>query len=120
MCQIITKSIWKSNYYFEFLPDYILLRTGIFSRQENHLPYKSIQNITNNQTLFNRILGLSTVTIQNAAQQMMPSGRGQSTLVGSGIALVWQPKEKAEELNNLLNDIVSKISPQNSSVAMGV
>src|SRR5207249_1831209 len=107
--KVITAYIWKSNYYFEFEPEYILLRTGIWSRQENHLPYKSIQNITNSQSFFDRMLGLSTVTIQNAAQQVVAAGRGQTVMQGSGIALVWQPKEKAEELNNILNDIVNKI-----------
>jgi membrane protein YdbS with pleckstrin-like domain len=115
---VIWQSVWKSNFYFEFTPDYILFRTGVISRSENHLPYKSIQNILNKQSILSRILGLSTVVIQNAAQQMMGS-RGQVGQ-GSAISLVWQPKEKAEELNNILNDIVSKINPQNSSNMMGL
>jgi putative membrane protein len=116
---MIFKSIWKSNFYFEFMPDYILLRTGVISRSENHLPYKSIQNVLNNQTILDRMFGLSTVTIQNAAQQMV-SSRGQSIGQGSAIALVWQPKDKADELSQILNDIVSKINPQNSSNMMGL
>ncbi len=114
---LIYQSIWKQNYYFEFTPEYILLRTGVISRSENHLPYKSIQNVLNKQGIVDRVLGLSTVTIQNAAQQMLGS-RGQAPK-GSGISLVWQPKEKADELSQALNDITSKINPQNFS-AMGV
>ncbi len=120
LVRIIWQSIWKSNFYFEFMPDYILLRTGVVSRQENHLPYKSIQNILNNQSIIDKMLGLSKVTIQNAAVQMIASSRGRQTLQGSGISLPWQPYAKAEELNNILNDIVSKISPQNSSNMMGL
>lgn len=116
---MIFQSIWKSNFYFEFMPDYILLRTGVISRSENHLPYKSIQNVLNQQGIIDRILGLSTVTIQNAAQQMV-GPKGQAVGQGSAIALVWQPKDKAEELNNILNDITSKINPQNSSNMMGL
>ena len=112
---VIWQSIWKQNFYFEFTPDYIVLRTGVISRQEEHLPYKSIQNILNKQSILDRVLGLSTVVIQNAAQQMV--GKGQ--VVESGIALIWQPKAKAEALNAVLNDIVSKVNPQNSR-AMGV
>ncbi|HEV7424252.1 MAG TPA: hypothetical protein VGO21_03620, partial [Candidatus Paceibacterota bacterium] len=66
--------------------------------------------------ILDRMLGISTVTIQNAAQQMI--GRGQA--VGSGISLIWQPKAKAEELNNILNDITSKINPQSQGNNMGV
>lgn len=112
-------SIWKKNFYFEFTPDYILLRTGVISRSENHLPYKSIQDILNNQGIVDRIFGLSTVTIQNAAQQMMQNSR-RSIGSGSGISLVWQPKEKAEELTKTLNDIVSKINPQNQNNNTGL
>ena len=116
--RLIFVSVWKKNYYFEFMPDYILLRTGVISKSENHLPYKSIQNILNKQGIVDRMFGLSTVVIQNAAQQMV-SPRGQALGSGSTISLVWQPKDKAEELNNLLNDIVTKINPQNSN-NMGV
>jgi len=117
--RIIYLSIWKKNYYFEFMPEYILLRTGVISRSENHLPYKSIQNVLNQQGIFDRMFGLSKVVIQNAAQQAV-SSRGQAIGQGSAISLVWQPKAKAEELNNILNDIVSKINPQNSSNMMGL
>ncbi len=110
--------IWKKNYYFEFMPEYILLRTGVISKSENHLPYKSIQNVLNKQSILNRILGLSTVIIQNAAQQMV-SSRGQAIGQGSAISLVWQPKDKAEELSNMLNEIVTKANAQNSN-SMGL
>ncbi len=115
---LISQAIWKKNYYFEFTPEYILLRTGVFSRSENHLPYKSIQNVVNRQGILDRILGISTVTIQNAAQQMIQTRNGRSS-VGIGISLVWQPKAKAEELNKILNDITSKINSQGGS-SMGV
>lgn len=118
--QTIWYSIWKKNYYFEFLPDYILLRTGVISKQENHLPYKSIQNVLNAQGVFDRMFGLSTVVIQNAAIQMVSSSQGQSIVSDSGISLVWQPVAKAQELNDILNDIVSKINPQNSNNMMGL
>ncbi len=117
--KIIKNFIWKDNFYFEFTPDYILFRTGIISKQENHLPYKSIQNILNSQGVVDRILGMSTVIVQNAAQQVIMSG-GRMTMVNSNVNLVWQPKEKAEELNRILNDIVIKINPKNPNNIMGL
>ncbi len=117
--QIVYKVMWKNNYYFEFTPDYILLRTGVLARSENHLPYKSIQNILNKQGVSDRVFGLSTIKIENAAQLVAPIKSGSMSM-NSGISLVWQPKEKAEELNKVLNDIVSKINPQSQGNNMGV
>ncbi len=105
----VRQVIWKNNFYFEFMEDHILFRSGVFNRRENHLPYKSIQNIINKQGFVERIFGLATLSIQNAAQ-------GGAYL---GENIPGQPKASAEELNQILNDIVSKINPQNSS-AMGV
>jgi hypothetical protein len=34
--------------------------------------------------------------------------------------MVWQPKEKADELVKILSDIVSKINPKNSNNNMGL
>jgi uncharacterized membrane protein YdbT with pleckstrin-like domain len=103
------KIIWKKNYYFEFTTDYILLKTGVISRSDEHIPYKSIQNITESQGIFDRMFGLSDVTIENAVNGAMQNG----------IVLVWQPKTKADNLTQTLNDIVSKINPQ-SSRSMGL
>ena len=50
--------VWKKNFYFEFMPDYILLRTGVLNKEEKHMPYKSIQNVTNSQGIFDRMFGL--------------------------------------------------------------
>lgn len=109
----ILSAIWKRNFYFEFMPDYILLRTGIFSRTEKHMPYKSIQNITKDQGIFDRILGLSDVTAQDATIITVGYGRNKHT-EQDGVSMVWQPTEKADELVKILNDFVSKINPQNS------
>lgn len=117
--KIIWISIWKSNYYFEFTPEFIVLKTGVIGRQENHLPYKSIQNVINKQSIIDRILGLSTVVIENAAVQTAPTLRGRSATEGSNISLVWQTPAKAQELNEIVNNIVSKLNPQNSN-SMGL
>jgi membrane protein YdbS with pleckstrin-like domain len=115
----ILSAIWKRNFYFEFMPDYVLLRTGIFSRTEKHMPYKSIQNITKNQGIFDRMLGLSDVIAQDATMITVGTGRNRHT-EQDGVSMVWQPKEKADELVKILSDIVSKINPQNSNNNMGL
>ncbi len=102
--RIVWVLLWKSSYYFEFLPDYILLRTGVISRSENHLPYKSIQNVTNKQGIIERMLGIATVSVENAAfvttsqKSFFLSGGGGSSR-SAGIELIGQPRERAEQLN---------------------
>lgn len=108
LCGTAWELAWKKNYYFEFAPDYVLLKTGVFTRKENHLPYRSIQNVTLSQGFIERMFGLATVTIENAAQGMMVQNRGQ-VASNSKIELEGQPYEKAKELNSTLNTIVSKI-----------
>lgn len=104
--------LWKKNYFFEFLPDYIQLKTGIISKSESHLPYRSIQDVTISRGLFNRMLGLSTVIIKNAAQF------SQNYQGSGGIVIIGQPREKAEELSQYLNKVLAKIGHSNND--MGV
>lgn len=114
MWRIIWTLLWKQAYYFEFLPDYILLRTGVISKSENHLPYKSIQNVTMIQGVIERLFGLATVIIQNASQgAIIQTGRSVS-VISSAIPIIGQPREKANELNQILNQIVASINNPNS------
>jgi putative membrane protein len=104
---------WKKSYYFEFMPDYILLRSGVISRSENHIPYRSIQNVINKQGIFDRLAGVSNVVIQNAAQQYV-AGNNRATMP-INTTLVWQPYDKASELINILNGIITKVNGQGQS-----
>lgn len=118
--------IWKKNFYFEFMPEYLLLKTGIIGRQEKHLPYKSIQNLIVSQGIIERMFGIATVKIENAAFEGMNSQNsgfgmrinGRSTIGrSSGISLVGQPYEKAQELNQILNQITNL---QSDPTSMGL
>jgi len=94
----IWRVLWKNNYWFEFTPEYILLRDGVISKEERHLPYKSIQNVTLNQGVVARMLGIGSVSIENAASQGY----------GRGVVIPGQSIEKANELLAILNSIISK------------
>jgi putative membrane protein len=61
--------IWKNNFRFAFLPDYIQYSTQVLSRSEEHMPYKTIQDVMVNQGIIERMFGLATVMIQNATNQ---------------------------------------------------
>ncbi|MBU2080465.1 PH domain-containing protein [Patescibacteria group bacterium] len=101
--------LWKSNYSFQLTPDYVLYRTGILSKSERHLPYRTIQDVSISQSFFDRIFGLYNVVIENAAQVAMTKGR----LSNANIKLVGLAKDQATHITETLKPIIlSKTSIQ--------
>ncbi|HEX9502720.1 MAG TPA: PH domain-containing protein [Patescibacteria group bacterium] len=102
LAHIIGMVIWKHNFKFTFGPEYITLKQGIISQEERHVPYKAIQDVKISQGLIERILGLSTVRIENATAvgYSMNSQGG-----GNGITIPGQPLAKGQELVSIINDI---------------
>jgi putative membrane protein len=105
---------WKSNYRFEFGPDYITLKQGIFSKEERHVPYKTIQDVRLSQGILDRILGISTVVIENAAVSagVSASGRGigSQMRVNNGIVVPGQPLTRGKALVEAVNAITGRIT----------
>lgn len=105
----IWKVLWKNSYRFEFAPEYILLRDGVISKEERHLPYKSIQNVTLNQGVVDRMLGIGSVSIENAANQGYVGARNSANVMTKGgVMIPGQSIEKANELLGILNGIISR------------
>ena len=99
---------WKSNYAFEFLPEYIKYKSGILSISERHLPYKSIQDVNISQSFIDRLFKLANINIENAAQMSVGS-----TKVSAGIELVGLSLSNANEITEHLKKIMnSKNSSQ--------
>ena len=97
--------VWFKNYSFSFEGDMIIQKTSFISRNETHIPYRSIQDVTLSQGLLDRMLGIASVRIQNAAQQGMPQ---QGVSLANGISLIAQPLDKANELISIVRDIVQR------------
>jgi membrane protein YdbS with pleckstrin-like domain len=110
LCHIIYVALWKSTYSFAFLPDYILMRSGIIARSEKHVPYQTVQDVVVNQGIVERLFGLATVTIQNAAQNQTASAFFKGTNLGSlkqaGISIPGQPLAKANKLSETIRAII--------------
>lgn len=106
---IVYMVIWKANFYFAFLPQFVMQKTGVISTQEKHLPYKSIQDVMIKQSLLGRMLGLSTVVVQNAAQSGMGGSRyGRSARMNdTNIIIPGQPVEKGQKLVEELNKVLA-------------
>ena len=58
----------RVTFHYSIDERFLTLRQGILSKQERHIPYGVIQNIFVKQDLFDRILGLASLTIENASQ----------------------------------------------------
>ncbi len=58
----------RATFHYSIEPQFLTLRQGILSRQQRHIPYGVIQNLFVKQDLFDRIFGLASLTIENAAQ----------------------------------------------------
>lgn len=67
----------RAVFHYSIEDKFLTLRQGILSKQQRHIPYGVIQNIFVKQDLFDRIFGLASLTIENAAQ-------GAGTFVAQG------------------------------------
>ncbi len=106
---ILYVALWKSTYSFAFLPDYILMRSGIIARSEVHVPYQTVQDVVVNQSIVERLFGLATVTIQNASQNQSASAFFKGTSLGqkqAGIYIPGQPLAQANKLSETIRTIV--------------
>ncbi|MFC7070723.1 PH domain-containing protein [Halobaculum lipolyticum] len=51
---------------YEVLPEHLLVRSGVFSRQEREIPLRRIQNVDIRRSVLQRALGLATVRVETA------------------------------------------------------
>jgi len=93
---------WKETFSFAFLPQFLLVKDGVVRREEKHVPYRVLQNVLLKQDILERIWGLSTVVIENAAAGSSKTGRA------SRIILPGQPVDKGNELVQELNRILGQ------------
>jgi membrane protein YdbS with pleckstrin-like domain len=66
---IIVVIMQRKYYHYELGDQYITIREGVIKRQERHIPYGVIQNVSIKRSLTDRIFGLATLNVQNAVQQ---------------------------------------------------
>jgi uncharacterized membrane protein YdbT with pleckstrin-like domain len=67
--------LWVHNYSYTFEHDYITQRLGVISISEKHMPYSAVQNVQVNQGVFDRLLGIADVEIENAASVTVGTGK---------------------------------------------
>jgi putative membrane protein len=99
--------VWKSTFSFDFAEEYIVIHKGIVARQESHTPYRSIQDVLVSQGFLERLFGIATVTIQNAAG----GGSGWSSVVIPG-----QPLASAQHLSAVVRQTLLSKSAAKTGV----
>ena len=67
---IVYVVIWKKNFRFKFMPNFIHTHSSVLSKVDRQLPYSSIQDVTVSQGLLESFFGLCTVVIANAVQSV--------------------------------------------------
>jgi len=99
---LVYLALWRSNYSFSFLPDYIVTKQGIIAKKERHLPYRAVQDVAVSQGIVERILGIATVRIENAeAAQVV----GRGVTISSAISIPGQSLMKANETSDAIKRI---------------
>jgi putative membrane protein len=98
---IVYAFLWRSTYSFSFLPEYIQMKSGIISRSEVHVPYRAVQDVTVTQGVIERLFGLSTVNIENAAQAQMVGRKLNKT----GVQIPGQTLEKANHIAEVVRSV---------------
>jgi putative membrane protein len=93
--------LWRASFSFIFLPDYVVTTQGILSKKETHLPYRAVQDVTVSQGIVDRMLGIATVEIENAAV-MQVAGKSAPS---SAIVIPGQPLAKANEISDALRRV---------------
>jgi len=94
--------LWKKNYSFAFLPEYIQFHTGVISLSETHLPYHSIQDVNISQSIFDRMFGLSNVRIENATQVSV----GRYGKMNGGVTIVGISQASASHITEVVKNII--------------
>jgi len=93
--------IWWKQYYFEFLPEYIMARSGLVSTAEVHVPYRTTQDVIVRQSALEKLFGIGRVTVQN---------------VQGGVSIPGQPMERANHLADILKKTVLSKDPSQTGL----
>ena len=65
--------VWRSTHYV-FTNERVLLREGVFNRQQRDIPLSRVNDVSSSQNLLDRMLGCGNLTVESAGE------RGQSIL----------------------------------------
>ena len=65
---VMNALLWRAAFHYSLGAQFLVVRQGILSTQERTIPYGVIQNLSVDQDVFDRIVGLATLTIEGVSQ----------------------------------------------------
>jgi putative membrane protein len=103
---VISLFLWKKNYAFNFTADNIYFRQGVIALSEKHMPYSSVQDVSVQQGVLERLFGLAKVRIENAAQGPVIQGRNGRVSVFNGVLIQGLELADANKITDMLKTTV--------------
>jgi membrane protein YdbS with pleckstrin-like domain len=118
----VTFVILEKKYFrFELGQEYITIKEGIIKKQERHIPYGVIQDITITQTLWDRVFNIATLSANNATQyastnqqnignnEISASGSYADFILGSNGSNFSLPGQRPQAAENIKKIILEKM-----------
>jgi len=65
--QVLLMALRRKKFHYSLGPKFMLLKQGVITRQERNLPYGVIQNVMVKQDILDRMMGIASLSIENAA-----------------------------------------------------
>ncbi len=73
---VVSARLIYKNSGFSLSPDALLLRRGVFTKEQFAIPYGQIQNIEIERTVYDRLVGISKLTILTAGEENEEQKKG--------------------------------------------
>lgn len=65
---LIANPLIRGNFHYATGEKFFDIKQGVISKKQHHLPYGVIQNVIVKQDWFDRVFGLASLSVENAAQ----------------------------------------------------
>ncbi len=86
---LIANPLIRANFHYSTEDKFFLVKQGVLSKKQRNLPYGVIQNVFVKQDIFDRIFGLASLRVENAAQGSQGGVAGRraasAALFGGGL-----------------------------------
>lgn len=106
---LILAALSRDNFHYSLESEFMIFRQGILTKQQKNLPYGVIQDLIVGQDITDRLLGIASLSIENASfgggQVYSRGGRTAGAwigFVGNTATIPGLTRENAETLKNIL------------------
>jgi uncharacterized membrane protein YdbT with pleckstrin-like domain len=108
----IIAALSRDNFHYSIENEFMIFHQGIISKQQKNLPYSVIQDLIVTQDIADKLLGLASITIENASfggGQVYAKGRQAKALIGFIGNVVVIPGLTTQNAIDLRKILLSKI-----------